>query len=127
MGASKLTKRALAETSVEASPAEVSRIMKEIFATIGISFVGENINEKSHRIELYGKRGMTLRSWGEEVKIEIGENGHGGSSLRAESKARVPTTIFDYGRNRENLERIFAMLTNKYKNTSELVFKEEVL
>jgi hypothetical protein len=124
---SKLTKRALAETSVEASPAEVSRIMKEIFAIIGISFVREDINEKSHSIELHGKHGMTFRSWGDKVKIEIVEDGRGGSSLRAESKTKVPTTIFDYGQNKQNLERIFAILTNKCKSTSPLVIKEEVL
>jgi hypothetical protein len=121
-----LTKRALAETSVEASPAEVSRIVKEIFAIIGVSFVGENINEKSHRIELCGKRGMTIRSWGDKVKIEIFEDGHGGSSLRAESKAIIPTTIFDYGQNKEDLERIFTILANKCKSTSPLVLKEKV-
>jgi hypothetical protein len=125
--ASKLTKRALAETSVDPSPTEVSRTIKEIFAIIGISFVGENIDEKSHKIELYGKRGMTFRSWGDEVKIEILEDGHGGSILRAESKAKVSTTMFDYGQNIENLERIFAILINKYKNTSPLVLKEKIL
>ena len=122
-----MAKRALAETSVECPPAGVSRIVKEIFAIIGVSFVGENINGTSHRIELYGKRGMTFRSWGDEVKIEILEDGHGGSSIRAESKTRVPTTIFDYGQNKENLERIFAILTNKCKSTSPLVLKEKVL
>jgi hypothetical protein len=120
-----LTRRALASTSVEASPTEVARTMKEIFAIIGISLVRENINEMAQRIELYGKRGMTLRSWGEEVKIEILGDGIGGSSVRAESKATVSTTVFDYGQNKENLERIFAILTNRYKNTSPLVIKEK--
>jgi hypothetical protein len=68
---------------------------------------------------------MTIRSWGDEVKIEILGDGIGGSTIRAESKATVSTTIFDYGQNKENLERIFAMLINKYKNTSPLVIKEK--
>lgn len=123
--ASELTKRALAETSVEASPTEVARTIKEVFAIIGISFVRENINEKAQWIELYGKRGMTLRSWGDEIKIEISGDGIGGSSVRAESKATLSTTIFDYGQNKENLERIFAILINRYKNTSPLVIKEK--
>jgi hypothetical protein len=120
-----LTRRALASTLGEASPTEVARTMKEIFAIIGISLVRENINEMAQRIELYGKRGMTLRSWGEEVKIEILGDGIGGSTVRAESKATVSTTVFDYGQNKENLERIFAILTNRYKNTSPLVIKEK--
>jgi hypothetical protein len=123
----KLTKLAFAEISVEASPTEVSRTMKEIFATIGISFVGENINRDSHGIELSGKRGMTFRSWGDKVKIEIMEDGHGGSIVRAESATAVPTTIFDYGQNKENLERIFVLLMNRYKNNSPLTLKEKIL
>jgi hypothetical protein len=125
--ASKLTKRALAETSVEASPAEVARTIEEIFGIIGISFKRENIDEKAQWIELHGKRGMTFRSWDDEVKIEILGDGIGGSNVRAESKAIVPTTIFDYGQNKENLERIFTILINKYKNTSPIVIKEKIL
>jgi hypothetical protein len=125
--ASKLTKRALAETSVEASPAEVARTIEEIFGIIGISFKREIIDEKAQWIELHGKRGMTLRSWGDEVKIEILGDGIGGSSVQAESKAIVPTTIFDYGQNKENLERIFTILISKYKNTSPIVIKEKIL
>jgi hypothetical protein len=121
-----LGKRALAETSVEASPTAVSRNIKEIFAIIGISFLGEKIDEKSNRIELYGRRSMTIRSLGDEVKIEILEDGLGGSIIRAESKATVSTTIFDYGQNKENLERIFAILMNRYKKTSPLVLKEKI-
>jgi hypothetical protein len=46
--ASRLTKKALAETSVEASPAEVARTIKEIFDIIGISFKRQNINEMAN-------------------------------------------------------------------------------
>ncbi len=119
----KLVKRALAETSVEASPAEVSGTIKEIFAIIGISFVRENIIEKLRRIEIYGKRRMTFRSWGDEIKIEIFEDNHGGSIVRAESKTRFSIQIYDYGKNKENLERIFTILTNRHKNTSTTVIK----
>ncbi len=121
-----MTKRALAETSVEASPAEVVRTIEEIFAIIGISFKRENIDENAEWIELRGeRREVTIRSWGEKVKIEIVGDGIGGSKIRAESKALLPTTIFDYGQNKENLKRIFSVLINKYKKTSPLVIKEK--
>jgi len=127
ISASKLTKRAIAETSVEASPAEVSKALKEIFATVGITFRGENIDEKTHFTEVYATRGITIRSWGDNVKIEILEDGHGGSIIRAVSEATVPSTVVDYGQNKDDLERIFGMLANKYKTTSPLVIKEKIL
>ena len=124
--ASKLTKRALAETSVEASPAEVAKTIEEIFDVIGISFKLQNIDEKEQWIELHGKRReVTPRSWGEKVEIEIIGDEIGGSTIRAESKAILPTTIFDYGQNKYNLKRIFSVLINKYQKTSPLVIKEK--
>jgi hypothetical protein len=123
--ASELTKRALAETKVEASTSEVARTIKEGFAIIEVSFIRENMIEKAQWAELYGKRGMSLRSWGEKIKVEIRGDGISGSIVRAESKATLKTTIFDYGQNKENLERIFAILTSRYKNTSPVVIKEK--
>jgi hypothetical protein len=77
-------------------------------------------------IELHGKRReVTLRSWDEKVEIEIIGDGVGGSAIRAESKAVLPTTIFDYRQNKDNLERIFTLLITEYKNTSPLVIKEK--
>jgi hypothetical protein len=126
--AKKLTKRALAETSVEASPAEVARTIEEIFSIVGIFFKRQNIDEKAGWVELHGeRRDVTLRSWGEKVKVEIIGDRIGGSTVRAESKAILSTTIFDYGQNKDNLKRIFALLTNKYQSTSPLVIKEKTL
>ena len=126
--AGKLTRRALAETSVEASPAEVARAIEEIFSIIGVFFKRQKIDEKAEWIQLRGKRReVTLRSWGEKIKIEIIGDGIGGSTIRAESKAILSTTIFDYGQNKDNLEIIFTLLTNKYKNTSPIVIEEKTL
>jgi hypothetical protein len=123
-----LTKRALAETSVEASPAEVARTIEEIFGIIEIFFKRQNIDEKAGWVELHGEhRDVTFRSWGEKIKVEIIGDRIGGSAVRAESKAILPTTIFDYGQNKDNLSRIFAILTTKYKSTSPIVIKEKTL
>ena len=118
----------MAETSVEASPAEVARAIEEIFSIIGVFFKRQKIDEKAEWIQLRGKRReVTLRSWGEKIKIEIIGDGIGGSTIRAESKAILSTTIFDYGQNKDNLEIIFTLLTNKYKNTSPIVIEEKTL
>jgi hypothetical protein len=124
--ASELTKRATAETAVKASPVEVARTIKETFGTMGIFYKRQNIDEKADWIELHGeRREFTLRSWGEKVKIEIIGDGTGGSVVRAESKAWLPTTIFDYGQNKDNLKKLFTALITKYKKTSPLVIKEK--
>ena len=124
--ASKLTKRALAETTVEASPAEVARTIEEEFGIMRIFFKRQSIDENAQWIELRGeRREVTLRSWGEKVKIEIVGDGIGGSIVRAESRPLRPATIFDYGQNKDNLKRIFSVLINKYHRTSPLVIKEK--
>ena len=125
--ASKLTKRALAEIAVEASPTEVSKTLIEIMPFFDVLFKGERVEENSHRIELIGERGMGFRSWGETITIKIKEDGRCGSVVQAESKASLETTLFDYGQNKENLQRLFLELIRKYKSTSPMVLKEKVL
>ena len=121
-----MTKRATAKITVKASPVEVARTIKETFDTIGIFYKRQKVDEKTDWIELFGeRREFTLRSWGEKVKIEIVGDGIGGSVVRAESKTWLPTTIFDYGQNKDNLKKIFTVLITKYKKTSSLVIKEK--
>jgi hypothetical protein len=70
---------------------------------------------------------MSFRSWGEEISVEIFEDGHGGSIVKGKSAAIVPTTILDYGQNKNNLEGLFQVLVNKYGSTSPLVVEEKVV
>ena len=124
--ASELTKRAKGEITVNASPVEVARTIQETFGKMGFFHKRQKIEEKADSIELYGeRREFTLRSWGEKVKIEIVGDGIGGSVVRAESKAWLPTTIFDYGQNKDNLKKIFTALITKHKKTSPIVIKEK--
>ena len=124
--ASELTKRATTETTVNASPVEVAKTIKGTFSIMGIFYKQQNSDEKADWIELYGEhREFTLRSWGEKVKIEIVGDGIGGSVVRAESTAWLPTTIFDYGQNKDNLKKIFTVLITKYGKTSPLVIREK--
>jgi hypothetical protein len=120
-----LTKRALAEITVEASLTEVSETLKGIMPFFDILFKGETFTEPNG-IELLGKCGVTWRSWGETIKIKIKEEG-GNSIVHAESESSLGTTLIDYGKNKENLQRLFLELTRKYKSTSPLALKEKVL
>jgi hypothetical protein len=119
-----LTKRALAEITVEASPTEVSETLKGIMPFVDFLFKGETFTEPNG-IELLCKHGASMRSWGEIIEIKIKEDGHGGSVVQAESEAKVGTTLFDYGQNKENLQRLFLELTRKYKSTSPFQLKEK--
>ena len=124
--ASELTKRATGEITVKAPPVEVARTIKETFSKMGFFYERQKIDDKADLIELYGeRREFTLRSWGEKVKIEIVGDGIVGSVVRAESEAWLPTTIFDYGQNKDNLKKIFTVLTTKHKKTSPIVIKEK--
>ena len=92
---------------------------------VDILFMGEFFTE-SNGIELLGKCGMSLRSWGETIKIRIKEDG-GNSYIHAESEASLGTTLIDYGKNRENLQRLLLELTRKYKITSPRFSKKNLL
>ena len=48
----------------------------------------------------------SLYSWGEELLVEIAPDG----TVTTESKCALTTQCFDWGKNRENVERFFARL-----------------
>ncbi len=86
----------------------------------------QRIAEKPQQIELWGENGISLRSWGESIKIMITEEKIG-SRIQAESKPKMETTLFDYGKNKENLEALFNPLIMKYQIISPLKIEEKNL
>ena len=52
--------------------------------------------------------GMSIRSWGEEITIQVAPRKAGGSRLKAESKIRIGW--WDWGKNDANLARFSQML-----------------
>lgn len=50
--------------------------------------------------ELTFRAGLSLWSWGEEVKIDFA-----GTGILIRSQCRLPTQCFDHGKNRQNCER----------------------
>ncbi len=118
-----MTKRAFAELMLDASPTEVSNILIPIMWSARILVRRQTIEEEPLRIALCGEHASSLRSWGEFIKITITQDGKE-SKVKAESKAKVSGTIFDYGQNKENLEVLLNQLVIKCRSTSPLTIEE---
>ena len=91
-----------------------------------IRVTGQEFTEQPQAIYLFGEHSVSFRSWGEYIKIRITAETNG-SKVKAESEAKVPTTIFDYGQNKENLEILLNQLVMKFRNTSAIDIREAVL
>lgn len=121
-----MTKRAFAEVTLDASPNEVSNVLMQLMWSSRIRVSDQTITEHPLTIQLYGEHSASFRSWGEFLKITITAQ-NGGSQIHAESEAKVPTTLFDYGQNKENLEILMNQLIMRFRQTSSLDIKEAVL
>jgi len=118
-----MTKRAFAEVTLDASPSEVSNALVQIMWASRVKVKNQMITEQPLTIHLYGEHSVSFRSWGEFLKITITAY-NGGSKVNAESEAKLATTLFDYGQNKENLEILMNQLILKFRHTSSLVIKE---
>jgi len=56
------------------------------------------------------KSGATWTSWGERVFIAVNPKGDGISEIQVESKPLVFTTLFDTGKNLENVVRMESLV-----------------
>jgi hypothetical protein len=54
--------------------------------------------------------GVSIWSWGEKMLITVVPK-DGGSFVTVESKSRVPLTLFDWGKNKRNVEKLLAQLS----------------
>ncbi len=118
-----MTKRAIAELTVEASPNEISKALIPIMWSSRIGVTGQKAEENPLRITIIGEHSMSLRSWGEIIKIEIMKNGNV-SKVEVESRAKISTTFLDYGQNKENVEVLLNQLIAKFRPASQLTVKE---
>jgi hypothetical protein len=66
------------------------------------------------------KAGMSWKSFGENIELRINRNG----MINVQSTSSLSTTIFDYGKNKENTENLFrtldALLGSEDLNSSKL-------
>ncbi len=56
------------------------------------------------------KAGMSWKSWGEEIKITLKANEATDLEYQVSSSPRLKTTIVDYGKNIENINRIESLI-----------------
>jgi len=121
-----MTKRAIAEVTLDGAPSDVSNVIEQIMWSSKIKVKNVRFAEQPVTYYLYGEHSVSFRSWGENVKITITAF-NGGSKVNAESVAKLETTLFDYGQNKENLEILMHQLILKFRQTSSLVIKEAIL
>lgn len=58
------------------------------------------------------KTGMTMKSWGEEIKIILISNNESNFEYQITSNPKLKTTIVDYGKNLENINKIESIIKN---------------
>lgn len=115
-----MTKRAIGRLVFESTPTNVSTIVKDVLPLIGISFTAENIvDETPLAFEIRGKCGFSWKSSGEKIEIRISEIADGQTLVRAKSEC-VSSQLVDYGKNKKNLESLFAELAKRLKTTKPL-------
>ncbi|WP_203294130.1 hypothetical protein [Luteirhabdus pelagi] len=54
---------------------------------------------------------MTMKSWGEEIRIQIVSDRGSSYQYEISSRPRLKTTLIDYGKNLQNIRRMEALLT----------------
>jgi hypothetical protein len=58
--------------------------------------------------QITAKAGVNLRTWGENIHVYVDPE----DQVYITSKSRFPLTLVDWGKNRWNVERIFARLAS---------------
>ncbi len=66
-------------------------------------------DEAARRVEL--KVGMSMKSWGERVSIELTADDESTTTAQVSSRASLGTTMIDYGKNHDNVEQVKACLS----------------
>jgi hypothetical protein len=106
-----LTKRAIGHIAFDEGFEKVADIARNALALLRIGSIRENAGgDGQHMVEIWGRRGLSLWSWGEIIGIRVSGNEPGGSLVEAVSECVVPTEILDNGQNKKNLESFFAAL-----------------
>jgi hypothetical protein len=65
-------------------------------------------DEVASKVELRTK--VSLKTFGEKIELELSPEGEGATRVHVSSKAIVPTTLVDYGRNQRNVNSVVSWL-----------------
>lgn len=60
------------------------------------------------------KCGISWESWGEKITVRVFDNQDGNTRLIIHSKSALPTTLIDWGKNRQNVQRVTVYLQNAF-------------
>ena len=86
-------------------------VFKQTVAALNaLGFRIKNSNETSGLIE--AEKDINVRSWGEKIKITV-TSSTAGSQVNVESKAAYPLQAVDWGKNKENVQRILTDLDSR--------------
>jgi hypothetical protein len=88
-------------------PAAPEEAFRRVWEVLGQSFGGPV--EQVSGTELAVNVPAALRSWGERVSCTVEPTGSG-SRIVVHSRSRVSTTLFDWGKNGDNVEQVIVAL-----------------
>ncbi len=93
---------------------EVDRSINDLFPICKASLCSVNrCKLKSASQEdriIHGTIGISWKSFGELVYLSLKSAGENKTVIEIKSKPKIPTTLVDYGKNKENVERIAAFI-----------------
>ena len=92
--------RAEKQIVLEISPEAALRVAEKILAQIGADLTSRTSST------LVARKGMSFKSWGEEIRISVRSSGAEGTAIRIRSESLLMTTFMDWGANSDNVERI---------------------
>ena len=97
--------------SFEVLPYSVDAVWDALVRALdGSKFKVVSSDAAARTVEL--KTGVSLRSWGEKLRVELAPEGEG-TKLSVRSAAKLGTTLFDYGKNAENVRSIVELVRGR--------------
>lgn len=75
-------------------------------------------NEDRFQGRIVAKAGMTWKTWRDTISFEVRKTGNGGIQIEVSSRPALRTTMVDYGKNLENVEKIVEFLNAHSESTA---------
>ncbi|HET9913862.1 MAG TPA: hypothetical protein VFQ13_18350 [Anaerolineales bacterium] len=96
-----MTARKETQITVELSLASTLRTAEEIL----LKRIGATIKSIENNT-IFAKKGMSFRSWGEDITISVSPRSATSSVLKITSESSLKTTLLDWGANSINVKEI---------------------
>lgn len=79
---------------------------------------GRIVSEDRTKGRIDAQTGWSWKSWGEKISFDIRKQAGDKSVISVTSRPKVGTTLVDYGKNLDNVEKISIYLKNHQKNSA---------